>query len=185
MGEDTQTAIRVLGVGNVLMSDDALGPYVMRTLLAQFDFPNDVEILDVGTPGLDFTPYLSDARAVIVVDTVNSGGSPGSIKHYRGDEVISGPPLPRTNPHEPGIREALMATELTDSSPGELLLIGIVPSSTETGVALSEVARKTVPVVVEQVVEELGRLGSAPVRRADPAEPDIWWEGNTDEQPSD
>ena len=62
--------IRILGVGNVLCTDDGLGPYAIKVLEAQFEFPEGVEVLDVGTPGLDFTPYLADARMVIVLDTV-------------------------------------------------------------------------------------------------------------------
>ena len=50
--------IRVLGLGNVLMSDDGFGPYVARVLEAFYEFPDDVEVIDVGTPGLDLTPYL-------------------------------------------------------------------------------------------------------------------------------
>ncbi|MCP4901748.1 MAG: hydrogenase maturation protease [bacterium] len=185
MGETLQTAIRVLGVGNVLTRDDALGPYVIQTLLAQFDFDDPVEMLDVGTPGLDFTPYLSDARAVIVVDTVHSEGPPGTIRRYSGDELISSAPLPRTNPHEPGLREALMATELSESSPGELLLIGVVPETTEGGVGLSSSVQESVPIVIEQVIEELTQLGSAPRIRTPAAIPDIWWEENTNERSVD
>ncbi len=55
--------IRVLGVGNALMSDDGLGPYVVRVLEAFYEFPADVEVIDVGTPGLDLTPYLLNAVA--------------------------------------------------------------------------------------------------------------------------
>ena len=61
--------IRVLGVGNVLCTDDGLGPYAIKVLEAQYEFPVGVEVIDVGTPGLDFTPYLAGARAAIVLDT--------------------------------------------------------------------------------------------------------------------
>jgi len=44
--------IRVLGVGNVLCTDDGLGPYAIKVLEAQYEFPEGVEVVDVGTPGL-------------------------------------------------------------------------------------------------------------------------------------
>ena len=56
--------VRILGVGNVLMGDDGFGPYVARTLGARYELPEHVEVQDVGTPGLDFTPYL-DGTGVI------------------------------------------------------------------------------------------------------------------------
>jgi hydrogenase maturation protease len=168
--------IRILGVGNVLTRDDGLGPYVIRVLEAQYEFPEGVEVLDVGTPGLDFTPFLSDALAVIVLDTVRSDAEPGTLRFYRDAEIVASPPPSRMNPHEPGLREALMATELTDSSPREILLIGVVPETTEGGTKLSRPVADAVPRVVEAVCNELDRLGRPAVLK-DPAEvPDIWWE---------
>jgi hydrogenase maturation protease len=172
--------VRVLGVGNVLMGDDALGPYVVRVMQAEYSFPEAVEVLDIGTPGLDFTPYLSGARAVIVVDTVASDPPAGRIKTYRQDEYLASGPLPRTNPHEPGIREALMATELTDSSPGELLIVGVVPESTTMELGLTPAVQAAVPGVIQTVLEELERLGVPPTHEAEPEEPDLWWEKPTE-----
>lgn len=168
--------IRVLGVGNVLTSDDGLGPYVIRVLEAQYEFPDGVEVIDVGTPGLDFTPFLGDALAVIVVDTVRSDAPPGTLRFYRDAEIVASPPPSRMNPHEPGLREALMATELTDSSPHEMLLVGVVPETTEGGTKLSSTVAGAVPKVVAVVIEELDRLGRPAVLRVPAADPDIWWE---------
>ena len=168
--------IRILGVGNVLCTDDGLGPYAIKVLEAQFDFPEGVEVLDVGTPGLDFTPYLADARMVIVLDTVKGEEPPGSLRLLRDQEIVAKPPPSRMSPHEPGLREALMATELAEMSPEEILLIGVIPESTEQGTSLSDAVREAVPSVVETVVAELERLGRPPVRREQPAELDVWWE---------
>ena len=170
------TTIRILGVGNVLTSDDGLGPYTVKVLESQFDFPQHVEVIDIGTPGLDFTPYLSDARAIIVLDTVHSDGPPGTIKLYRDDEIVASPPPSRMSPHEPGLREALMATELIDASPEHILLIGVVPETTEANTMLSARVREAVPNVIDHVVDELERLGAKPTRKTPPDPLDIWWQ---------
>jgi hydrogenase maturation protease len=168
--------IRILGVGNVLCADDGLGPYAIKVLEAQFEFPEGVEVLDVGTPGLDFTPHLADARLVIVLDTVKGDAAPGTLRLLRDREIVANPPPSRMSPHEPGLREALMATEFADKSPDEILLIGVVPESTGQGTRLTEAVRAAVPKVVDVVVAELERKGLNPVRRDPPADPDIWWE---------
>ena len=173
---DDSKPIRILGVGNVLCTDDGLGPYAIKVLEAQFAFPEGVEVLDVGTPGLDFTPYLADARMVIVLDTVKGDEAPGSLRLLRDREIVAKPPPSRMSPHEPGLREALMATELAEMNPDEMLLIGVIPESTEQGTKLSEAVRAAVPAVVETVVEELERLARPAVRRDPPAELDVWWE---------
>lgn len=171
-----KTTIRVLGVGNVLTSDDGLGPYTVKVLESRFNFPKHVEVIDIGTPGLDFTPYLSDAQAVIVLDTVHSAGPPGTIKLYRDGEIVASPPPSRMSPHEPGLREALMATELIDASPEHILLIGVVPETTEANTMLSVRVREAVPNVIDHVVEELERLGAKPTPKTPPDPLDIWWQ---------
>jgi hydrogenase maturation protease len=174
--DGSAVTVRVLGVGNVLVGDDGLGPYTVRVLESEFEFDEAVEVLDVGTPGLDFTPYLENARSVIVVDTVKSDAEPGTIKIYRQDEILAMPVPARTNPHEPGLREALMATELTDCSPGEVVLVGVVPSELGDQPLLSDPIRAAVPRVVDAIVDELRRLDLEPTRRATPLPLDIWWE---------
>jgi len=80
--------IRVLGVGNVLCTDDGLGPYAIKVLEAQYEFPEGVEVIDVGTPGLDFTPYLAGARAAIVLDTVSGEEPAGTLRLIRNEEIV-------------------------------------------------------------------------------------------------
>ena len=173
---DELKPIRILGVGNVLCSDYCLGPYAIKVLEAHCEFPEGVEVIDVGTPGLDFTPYLADARMVIVLDTVKGDEAPGSLRLLRDREIVAKPPPSRMSPHEPGLREALMATELAEMSPEEILLIGVIPESTGQGTKLTEAVKVAVPDVVEAVVAELERLDCPPVRRDPPGELEVWWE---------
>ncbi len=168
--------IRILGVGNVLCTDDGLGPYAIKVLEAQYEFPEGVEVIDVGTPGLDFTPYLADARMVIVLDTMKGEDPAGTLRLLRDGEIVAKPPPSRMSPHEPGLREALMATEFSDSSPDEILLVGVVPETTGQGTRLTEAVKAAVPKVVATVVEELERLGRPPELRDPPGELGIWWE---------
>jgi len=167
--------IRVLGVGNVLTSDDGLGPTVIKHLEAKYTFPEAVEIIEVGTPGLDFTPYLADAAVVIVLDAVRAKEPPGSVRVWRNEEMLKAPPVARTSPHEPGLREALMATELTDSSPDNIVLIGVIPETVEAGTFLSNAVQGAVSEVEALVLKELKNLDVPAIPRSEPAEPDLWW----------
>jgi len=169
-------SVRILGVGNVLMGDDGFGPYVARTLEALYELPEHASVQDVGTPGLDFTPYLDGARAVIVLDTVTGDEPPGTIKTYTRDQLLSTPPPDRMSPHQPGLREAMMAAEFTDSSPDEILVVGVVPASLDTGTGLSPAVRAAVESAIRAVVAVLDRLGVQPRLRQTPRDADIWWE---------
>jgi hydrogenase maturation protease len=167
--------IRVLGVGNVLMSDDGFGPFVIRVLDANYECPPGVEFVDVGTPGLDLTPYLLDADTVIFVDTVSSRGEAGEIRVYEREDLLKYPPQVRTGPHDPALKEALLTVAAAGVGPARVLLIGVIPQWIATGVALSPQVEGAVPRAVALVVSVLKGLGAPPVRRLHPAPPDVWW----------
>ena len=166
----------VIGLGNVLMGDDAFGPWVAQTLLAAHDFPETVSVEDLGTPGLDLLPYVTDAAALVLVDTVRADAPAGTLRLYRRDDLLRHAPQARLSPHDPGVKEALLTAEFEGRAPREVLLVGVVPADTAMGVRLSPPLREAVPRAVEAVLAELRRLGCEARPRDLPARPDIWWE---------
>jgi len=168
--------IGVIGLGNVLMGDDAFGPWVVQTLLAGYDFPEGVAVEDLGTPGLDLTPWVTDLDALVLVDTVRSDAPPGTLRLYRRDELLKHPPQARLSPHDPGVKEALLFAEFAGRGPREVLLVGAVPETTAMGVRLSPALRAAVESAAAEVLKELERLGRPAARRDAPRSPDIWWE---------
>jgi hydrogenase maturation protease len=168
--------IRVLGLGNVLMGDDAFGPSVIEAFKATYDAPANVSVIDLGTPGLDLAPFLMDADAIIVVDTVRAERSPGSVELYRRDRLLAHAPGLRLGPHDPGFAHTLLALEFAGRAPADVLLVGAVPARTAPCARLSAALREAVPLAVEAVACELERLGSPPVCR--PAQPKSspWWD---------
>jgi hydrogenase maturation protease len=171
--------IRVLGLGNVLMSDDGFGPFVVRVLEAAYECPPDVEFVDAGTPGLDLTPYLLDAEAVIFVDTVTSRGVPGELRIYDRDAILKVPPQTRTGGHDPALKEALLTVAAAGSGPSRVTLVGVIPDWIATGVVLSPRLEAAVEPAVRAVVDALGTLGVRLARREHPAVPHIWWATET------
>lgn len=187
---DDRRRIGILGLGSVLMGDDALGPYAVELIESRWRFPPEVSVLDAGTPGPDLVDYLIDLDAVIVVDTVRSasmaGASdpPGALRLYRREEVMALPTSPRTSPHDPDLRQALLTAELAGRAPAEVLLVGVVPERVELGTELSPSARESLSAVESVVVAELRRLGVEPERRVRPRGAHVWWERGDSEAAS-
>ena len=167
--------VGVIGLGNVLMGDDAFGPWVVQTLLAEYEFPKGVSVEDLGTPGLDLMPYVTDLEALVLVDTVRAPAPPGTVRVYRRDDLLKHPPQARLSPHDPGVKEALLTAEFAGRGPREVLLVGAVPEDTAMGVHLTQKLREAVPVAIAEVLRELERLGYPAARRGTPLAPDIWW----------
>jgi hydrogenase maturation protease len=168
--------IRVIGLGNVLMSDAGFGPYVARVLDALYEFPEHVQIVDAGTPGLDLTRCLVDADVVVLIETVSAEGCPGDVHQFRLSDVLQGESMTRLAHHDPAVSEALLTVAAAGMGPKQALLLGVVPEWTATGVDLSPAVRAAVQPVVALVLSEIARHEVRAVPRPEPREPDTWWE---------
>jgi hydrogenase maturation protease len=168
--------VAVIGIGNVLTGDDAVGPHVVRVLEATRALPPGVEVTDAGTPGHDLVPFLAGADAAVLVDAVRAKGAPGELRRYGKAELLSRAPVLALGPHDPGVREGLMSAELAGTCPRVVRLVGLVPAATETGIGLSPAVRAAIPAAVAAVVDELAALGVHAPPRVPPLEPDLWWE---------
>ena len=167
----------VLGLGSVLMGDDAFGPWALRQLAARWTLPPEVELLDAGTPGPELGHYLLGLDALVVLDTVRGGGrTPGDVLAYRREQILQHLPAPRMSPHDPSLKDALLTADLAGDPPREVLLVGVVPARVELAAGLSPAVRGAWGEVETAVVGELRRLGLAVEPRAEPVEADVWWE---------
>ncbi|HIE39765.1 MAG TPA: HyaD/HybD family hydrogenase maturation endopeptidase [Anaerolineales bacterium] len=153
----------ILGVGNILLSDDGVGVHVVRRLEEVAEFPETVQVLDGGTKGLDLLHYLEGVSHLIIIDAVEIGESPGTLARLEGDQVPAYLSL-KMSPHEIGLPDMLFAAKLRDLYPEEVVVWGVQPATTEVGLALSEPVAARVDVLVERVLEELAGWGIPVVR---------------------
>jgi hydrogenase maturation protease len=169
-------AVGVLGIGNVLMGDDALGPYVVKLLEARYELPAGVEVLELGTPGADLSLHLEGLESAVVVDVVRGRGAAGEVRLLDKAALLARGPVLQASPHEPGLREALFALEFRGGGPREVRLVGVVPESVELEVGLSPSARGALEPALAEVLRQLAALGVVARERVPPRAPDVWWE---------
>ncbi len=163
------------GIGNVLLGDDGVGPYVARLLDARYEFEDSVEILDLGTPALDLIDQLSSHDAVIFVDSIDIQAASGTVAHYRKADIMRNCPAVRMDPHSPALVDALLSAELFGVTPADVLLVGIKAESLDVGCSLSKPVEASLDQVIAEVLIELDRLGVKHRRREPPADLGIWW----------
>jgi len=173
--------ISVIGIGNVLEGDDAIGPTVVRVFEARYQVPEDVSVVDGGTPGLDLTAYMMGLEGLVVIDAIKSkGGVAGEVKVYDKKGILNRGPMVALSPHEPGLRESILHAEFQGVSPPVINLVGVVAGSIEFGCRLTPEVRGAIDGAVEAVRTALAGMGVAAARREPPLPPDLWWEKPSD-----
>lgn len=168
--------VAIVGVGNVLMGDDGVGPFIVRQLEARFHWPDEVTITDAGTPGGDLLSLIEGAEVLFVLDTARAQASPGTVCMYARHQLLAAPVRVRLSPHAPGLLEALQVLEFRGTCPSDVTLIGVAPKACEFGAGLSELAKRAADQVIAIVTELLARRGVRFTRRDQPLPPDICWE---------
>jgi hydrogenase maturation protease len=156
--------IVVLGIGNLLLSDEGVGVRTVEELARRYHLPPEVEVIDGGCSGMEMLDDLARADHVIIVDAVEAGMPPASVVTLRDDEVPAFFTA-KLSPHQVGLCDVLAALKLTGESPGSLTLIGVQPLSLDLSLDLSPQVAGVLPKVIAGVVEELAARGAHPVLR--------------------
>lgn len=151
-------SILVLGIGNLLLGDEAIGVRIVEALEQRYLLPPHVEVLDGGTSGMDLMDVMANRDHLIVADAVLTGDEPGRVVVLRDDEI---PAMftRKVSPHQLGLADVLMALRLTDEFPARLTLVGVVPQTLEPGIALSPVVRQAIEPALQQIMAALHTEG--------------------------
>lgn len=168
--------VLVAGIGNVLLGDDGVGPFVAQWLSECYTFQEGVAVEDLGTPALDFIDHIAGLDLLIVIDSVENDHPPGTVMVYRKQELMRNASLVRMDTHSPALTESLVAAEVFFGvSPREVLLIGVTGESYEANCELSPSVGRAVPGVVTAVLGELARVGVSYSRKNLETAPTVAW----------
>lgn len=148
--------IVILGVGNLLLSDEGVGVHVANELV-KLELPPGVTVVEGGTDGFRLINVITEADRLIVVDAVKGGGAPGSIYRFDINEVQNCPSGFKTSVHQIGILEVINLSGLIGKTP-QTTVIGIEPESLEMGMELSPEVKAKIPRIIELIKEELKRI---------------------------
>ena len=146
--------ITVLGVGNLILTDEGFGVHVINYLNEHYEFPDNVQLVDGGTLGMELTHFITGTKRLLIIDAGDGGLDAGSIYRLTGDE-IKAHFRQKISAHEVGIEEVLTLLELTGRPIEEVIVLGAQPFDMGAGVGLSEGMEKILPTVVEQAIEIL------------------------------
>ena len=145
--------ILILGVGNLLLSDEGIGVHVAQKMM-QMELPPEVHVVEGGTDGFGLVNVILEADHMILIDAVKGGGQPGSIYRFNIDDCPPFPDLFKTSVHQISILEVINLSSLIGSTP-QTTIIGVEPQSLEMGMELSPQIEAKIPKIIQMIQEEV------------------------------
>ena len=141
--------VRLLGLGNEILADDAFGILAAREVARRFQ--GQIDVVQSSSAGYDLMDHLLGARRLLVVDTIVTGRArPGAISVFTADRVQ---PAPGGSPHFLGLFEVLaVGRKLHLDVPKEIIVIAVEASDCITvGGPIHPDVQSAIPEVVELV----------------------------------
>ena len=141
----------ILGLGNVLLTDEAVGVAVLDALAADAETTPGLSLVDGGTLSFTLAGPIGDAARLIVVDAAAMGEAPGSIRVFEGTAMDEQLTRHAKSVHEVSLSDLMDIARLTDSLPQRRALIGIEPERVDWGSELTPPVAAAVPRAVSEV----------------------------------
>jgi hydrogenase maturation protease len=158
---DTRREVLVLGIGNLLWSDEGFGVRAVEALNQAYRFPDGVELVDGGTLGLGLLSYVEASRRVLVFDAIDFGLAPGELKVLRGAEVPAWGAR-KLSPHQNGFNDILALAHLHGAAPEQIVAVGVQPKTLDDfGGSLTAPVRARLDEAVATAADQLAQWGFA------------------------
>ncbi len=159
--ENESGVVRLLGLGNEILADDAFG--ILAAQEVERRFQGRIEVAHSSAAGFDLMDHFLGASRLLVVDTIVTGrAKPGAISVFTADRVQ---PAPGGSPHFLGLFEVLaVGRKLHLDVPKETIVIAVEAADcTTVGGAMHPDVEAAIPAVVELVGRflENGRLDTS------------------------
>ena len=135
--DDYENSIVVLGVGNILLTDEGLGVHVVEDLKANYNFTPQISLIDGGTMGMELLTYMRGMKKILLVDAVNGGEAPGTIYEFPHRELEQYF-TDHISVHEVGMQDILRIRAIQENPLEDAIVIGVEPESLEVGFEPSE-----------------------------------------------
>ena len=148
--------VTVLGIGNIILSDEGFGVRVVEYLKKNYDFPQNVQLVDGGTLGVELTHFIVGTKKLLIIDSIDGGADAGKIFHLKDDEILKHF-TQKISAHEVGIQDILTMLEITGKKIPCVELIGAQPFRLDARINLTPPMQKLLPIFADKALEILTR----------------------------
>ena len=149
--------ITILGIGNILLSDEGVGIRIIERLQDLYEFPENVSIIDGGVLGFGLLGIICEADILIAIDAIKNNQAPGTVYIINHDEIFTRMRA-KNSIHQIDFLETLSACKLLDKLP-IIKIFGIEPKDIYTlSLDLSDIVSSKIREIIDLVLLELKNL---------------------------
>ncbi len=156
--DDYDNSIVVLGVGNILLTDEGLGVHVVKELKENYNFTPEISLIDGGTMGMELLTYMRGMKRILLIDAINGGEAPGTVYEFPHRELEQYF-TEHISVHEVGMQDILRIRAIQENPLEDAIVIGVEPESLEIGFEPSAPVQAVLPEVKERVLRVLRNWG--------------------------
>ncbi len=161
--------VLILGIGNILWADEGFGVRAVEKLNQDYQFEDNVTVMDGGTQGIYLVQFVEQADILVVFDAIDYGLEPGEMKLIEGDDVPKFMGVKKMSLHQTGFQEVLMMADMLQRYPNHLLLVGVQPVDLEDfGGSLREKTRQQIDPAIAAAINWLKQFDIHASKRAEP-----------------
>ncbi len=154
--EQTKKKIVVIGLGNMLLSDEGIGVHLIRQLSSYHDKFPFVDFIDAGTAGFSLLHLIANRKKAVIIDCAKMGTKPGTMRRFTADDVQSVKRLSHYSLHEADILKVLNLSKQLGECPDEVVFFGIEPESTQAGQNPAKTLSDKIGIYAAEICKELG-----------------------------
>ena len=144
--------LNVIGLGNFLKGDDAIGPIVIEKLSNSFD-ETELNLIDAGADAILVLDYLIGKDPVVIIDCAKMGKKPGEVVEFDITEVNIGQVDNIFSLHGFSFGDVYkMATQMGPVAPCKI--IGVEPKHINFNENLSNEVEASIPKIINMVTME-------------------------------
>jgi hydrogenase maturation protease len=141
----------LLGLGNDILTDDAVGLLVVRELQSKLAGHPSIDFRDTTEMGLALLDFITGYRTVVIVDSIQTGkASPGFVHELDASALNQ---LTGRTPHFVGVSETLaLGRQLGLAMPEQVRIFAIeVEDPVTLGTAMTPALQSALPGILQRI----------------------------------
>ena len=143
-----------MGIGNLLMGDEGLGPQFVNRYSKEF--PHEIDLLDGGTGGLHLMHYFEHYKNVILIDATLDDNQAGTITLLKPRFSRDFPKTMST--HDIGMKDLVESMSILNTLPKIYLFTVSIDKVQPMKIGLSNGIEKCLPKLKDEICHLISAL---------------------------